>query len=201
MLDLKKLTISELAATIAEHLDDYGIHVVLVGGLAVEIYTDNLYLTKDIDMVNINYQSAKEMSQAMGLLGFRKDGRVYKNDTIDIVVEFPTAPLSVGDELIHETTYKIIAGKRIPILTSKDVVKDRLAAFIHWRDNSSLIQAVAVMLRHQLVPSMFQGFCKHEGNQKQYDLLNKLFDKARLIQIYTMIDLEIKLTEILFEEL
>lgn len=47
--------IIELAAIVANHLEKYGIEVVLVGGLAVEFYSENIYLTKDIDMVNSNY--------------------------------------------------------------------------------------------------------------------------------------------------
>lgn len=54
MTDFSNTTITELAALIAEHLYSHGIEVVLVGGLAVEIYTENLYLTKDIDMVNVS---------------------------------------------------------------------------------------------------------------------------------------------------
>ncbi len=54
-MDFSNTSISDLAATVAEYLQQHGIEVVLVGGLAVEIYTENLYLTKDIDMVNTNY--------------------------------------------------------------------------------------------------------------------------------------------------
>lgn len=120
----------------------------LVGGLAVELYTQNLYLTKDIDMVNTSYQKPKQMQQAMAELGFSKRGRIFVNDTTDITVEFPPAPLSVGDELIHITTYIDVADRSIPILHVDDVIKDRLAAFIHWCDNQSLVQATAIMLKH-----------------------------------------------------
>ena len=110
MTDFSHTPIVELAVIIADHLQNLGIEVVLVGGLAVEIYTDNLYLTKDIDMVNTNYQPAARMHAAMAELGFRKQGRVYVNDTTAISVEFPAGPLSVGDECITNTVYKQVAG-------------------------------------------------------------------------------------------
>ncbi|NHN37080.1 hypothetical protein G8764_07235 [Pseudomaricurvus alcaniphilus] len=54
-MDFSNTPMVDLAGIIANHLADQGIDVVLVGGLAVEIYSLNLYFTKDIDMVNTNY--------------------------------------------------------------------------------------------------------------------------------------------------
>ena len=68
--------IVELAAILAKHLQHHGVEVVLVGGLAVEIYTENLYLTKDIDMVNTNYQKPSYLHKVMSELGFHKQGGV-----------------------------------------------------------------------------------------------------------------------------
>ena len=90
--------------------------MVLVGGLAVEIYSRNIYLTKDIDMVNISYQKPQVVRRAMAELGFNKQGRVYVNSTTAITVEFPSGPLSVGDELIQQTTLVQVApGVRIVV--------------------------------------------------------------------------------------
>ena len=68
------------------------------------------------------------MQQAMEEIGFSKQGRVYVNETTNICVEFPSAPLSVGEELIQETTIVDTDAGKIPILLAKDVIKDRLAA-------------------------------------------------------------------------
>ena len=106
-------SIIDLAAIVAETLAQHGIQAVLVGGLAVEIYSENLYLTKDIDMVNTSYHPPAAINQAMGEIGFTKKGRVYVNDTTDICVEFPSAPLAVGEELIQETT-KVQVDAGIP---------------------------------------------------------------------------------------
>lgn len=54
-MDFSSTPIVELAVIVAQHLRQRGVDVVLVGGLAVEIYAENLYLTKDIDMVNTNF--------------------------------------------------------------------------------------------------------------------------------------------------
>ena len=201
MTDLSAIAITELSALVAEHLQNHGIEVVLVGGLAVEIYTENLYLTKDIDMVNTNYQPPAKIHAAMAELGFHKKGRVYVNDTTDITVEFPSAPLSVGDELIKTTTRQRIADKEIPILKVVDVVKDRLAAFMHWQDRQSLIQATAIILKHQLSLQSFKDFCEREGDSEHYLLMDQLHQKAGKQQINSMVELETMLTEILINRL
>lgn len=201
MTDFSTTNITELAAVVAEHLIDQGIEVVLVGGLAVEIYTENLYLTKDIDMVNTNYSPTKALNTAMGELGFYKQGRVYVNDTTDITVEFPPGPLSVGDELIKTTTRQQIGNKTIPVLTIEDVTKDRLAAYIHWRDSSSLIQATTILIKHQLQPESFKTFCEQEGTSAHYELLYKLYEKASNQNITSMAQLEPMLTEIHLENI
>lgn len=201
MTDFNTTAITELAGIIAEHLQLHGIEVVLVGGLAVEIYTENLYLTKDIDMVNTNYQAPKLIHAAMAELGFHKQGRVYVNNTTKITVEFPSAPLSVGDELIKSTTYTRVANKNIPILKVEDVVKDRLAAFIHWQDRQSLIQATAILIKHHLKPVTFKKFCMRESTAKNYQLLEQLYRQASAQHIDSMADLEIMLTQILIKNL
>ncbi|WP_257293090.1 nucleotidyltransferase [Endozoicomonas sp. ONNA1] len=70
MTNFSSTPIVELAAIVANHLKQHGIRVVLVGGLAVEIYSENLYLTKDIDMVNTSYDSSESLKTAMAELGF-----------------------------------------------------------------------------------------------------------------------------------
>lgn len=201
MTDFNTTCITELAGIVAEHLLLHGIEVVLVGGLAVEIYTENLYLTKDIDMVNTNYQPPKLIHAAMAELGFHKKGRVYINNTTDITVEFPSAPLSVGDELIKSTTLKRVANKNIPILKVEDVVKDRLAAFIHWQDRQSLIQATAILIKHHLNPTIFKKFCMREGIAEKYQMLEQLYRQASEKHIESMADLETMLTKILIDNL
>ena len=201
MKDFHNTSIIDLAAIVAEHLTQHGIEVVLVGGLAVEIYTENLYLTKDIDMVNINYQKPARMHSAMAELGFKKQGRVYVNSTTDITVEFPTGPLSVGNELIQHTTVTKVASGLIPILCVEDIIKDRIAAFIHWKDKQSLIQALAIILKHKIKPTVFQDFCSNENGMMQYELLKKLHASAKKQKAYSMEQLENLLTKILISQL
>lgn len=189
-MDFSKTSIVELATIVADHLQQHDIEVVLVGGLAVEIYTENLYLTKDIDMVNTNYKSPQELRDAMSKLGFQKKGRVFVNDTTEISVEFPTGPLSVGDELVGKTTIAKVAKGKIPILDVSDVIKDRLAAYIHWQDRQSLVQALAILLKHPTNRTSLKNFCDREGGDSLYLTLENLHKKAKAQKLMTMEQLQ-----------
>ena len=126
---------------------------------------------------------------------------VYVNDTTEITVEFPPGPLSVGDHLINEFTRQKVADKSVPILTVRDVVRDRLAAYIHWQDRQSLIQATAVLIKHQLAPEEFEAFCQHEGTSANYKLLLKLHQSAIKRNIISMDQLESVLAGLLLEDI
>lgn len=172
--DYSSTTIVALAAIVARHLEQQGIDIILVGELAVEIYTRNLYLTQDIDMVDISYQKPAVLQAAMKTIGFVKQGRIFVNNSTDITVEFPSAPLMVGDSLIKETTKITHNNGDIPILLAIDVVKDRLAAYFHWKDNQSLVQALAIIQNHNIDANNIKDFCKNEGKEEEYGLIHKL---------------------------
>ena len=90
-------------------------------------------------------------------------------------MEFPTAPLAVGDELISETTTVTGASGDIPTLRAVDMVKDRLAAYFHWQDQQSLVQALCIMLCHGIAPRAVKPFCKNEGMAEHYIQIESYF--------------------------
>ncbi|MBB3167725.1 hypothetical protein [Simiduia aestuariiviva] len=190
MTDISQFSMLQLAGYIAQHLKARNIDVVLVGGLAVACYTYNRYLTKDIDMVDISYQSPRALQSAMNALGFQKKGRVFVSDETDIVVEFPSAPLSVGDEFITNHTEFQTAQGAIPILQAIDVVKDRLAAYFHWQDKQSLVQALCIMLCHNISPNEVQKFCTREGSQEAFEKIASFHKSLKNIGALEIEDIE-----------
>ena len=141
-------------------------------------------------MVDISYQSPSALQRAMKALGFQKKGRVYVSDKTDIVVEFPSAPLSVGDEFITKhTEFKTEQGA-IPILLALDVVKDRLAAYFHWQDKQSLVQALCIMLCHNISPNEIRVFCIKESSQEAFLKIASYHDRLKKDGILEMVDIE-----------
>lgn len=199
--NFSRTTIIELAAIISKHLAGQNINVVLVGGLAVEIYSENIYLTKDIDMVDISYTAAKALNLSMAEIGFTKKGRVYVNPTTVICVEFPAAPLYVGNEMIVNTTVTDVSAGQIPVLLAKDVIKDRLAAHFHWNDKPSLVQALAVMSKHPIDQKELERFCRSEGIDGDAEKINKLQIEVSKRRLTNMSEIESLVIEFSVEQL
>jgi len=189
-MNFKNTSMIELAVVVAQHLKHKDIQVVLVGGLAVDIYTQNQYLTDDIDMVDISYQKPAVLKAAMLELGFTKQGRVYRNSSTDIVVEFPSAPLAVGDELIKEQTNIETEFGEIPILFAVDVIKDRLAAYLYWKDQQSLVQALCIMLCHEIAPVEIKAFYENEASEEAFEKLQNMYSTLKQKRLIEMPDIE-----------
>ena len=85
---------------ICQHLLNQGIHAVLTGGAVVSIYSDDRYLTADLDFITL--RSIDMVQEALAKLGFRKgDGRYFTHPETDLLVEFPPGPLSIGSGCFH----------------------------------------------------------------------------------------------------
>lgn len=138
----------ELAALISEALQAAGVTAVLSGGAAVQIYSGDRYVSRDLDFVTP--ASHRELAPVLATLGFEptRNRRLYAHPETDYLVEFPAWPLSVGDEPIGEWAALPTASGVIQIITATQCVQDRLAAYFYWQDPQALEQAVLVA-RHQ----------------------------------------------------
>jgi len=59
-LNWQNVGIKKLAAIISEYLQKNNIEVVLVGGACVSIYSDNRYLSYDIDLIRSGSYGSKK---------------------------------------------------------------------------------------------------------------------------------------------
>ncbi|OGJ84296.1 MAG: hypothetical protein A2268_02860 [Candidatus Raymondbacteria bacterium RifOxyA12_full_50_37] len=146
MNDLSTLSIGELAAIICEALSKEGLKATLSGGACVEIYSNNKYVTGDLDFV-VNYvlsENQKVIDRVMSELGFNKTGRIYINKSVVYSVEFPPGPLGIGEELkIKPVELKFKTGS-LSLLSATDSAKDRLTSYFHANDAQCLEQAIMI---------------------------------------------------------
>lgn len=98
---------------------------VLVGGAAVELYTEGAYTTGDIDLVGI---VTPEVQAALEASGFSRHGRHWIHEATQTFIEFP------GDSLDPEERADMleIAGRRIRIVSAEDLLVDRLGSWEYW---------------------------------------------------------------------
>jgi hypothetical protein len=140
----KNLSLTDFAISVSDFLRRHGIQVVLSGGACVSIYTDNKYMSFDLDLVLISSEEQKKTIALVLSLGFFEEGRYFRHPDTDYFLDFLPPPLSVGNEPVKQIS-EIKKGRRVlRLLSPTDCVKDRLAAYFHWNDKQALEQAVLV---------------------------------------------------------
>ena len=126
-INWQKAGIKELAAIISSHLRKKGIEAILVRGACVSLYSDNSYVSYDIDMITSS--SMKKIIPVLKELGFQNTGgRLFENPQCRFLIDFPAPPVSIGDEPILKFNSLKTQYGLIRLLTPTDCVKDRLAA-------------------------------------------------------------------------
>lgn len=125
-----------IAFVIAEALRNIGQDPVLVGGAAVEFYTQGGYSTADIDLVT---EGGSDAIALMKELGFEKIGKDFVDTKRKIYIEFPSSSLKPGEKTIQVQK----KDQWLKVVSLEDLIVDRLCAFKFWQ---SEIDGVNTML-------------------------------------------------------
>ena len=107
-----------------------GIEPILVGGCALEFYTDGGYSTGDVDLA---LSHGPAVDAAFADLGFEKRSRFWVRLELDLVFEAP-APEGLPGETAPRTEVEV-DGLRIVVLGVEDLLLDRLRAWVHWKSD------------------------------------------------------------------
>jgi len=166
MIDLKKVSLADLAGFISLELRKRGIDIILVGGACVTIYSHNRYQSYDLDF--IAFEDMKKVKQALGELSFHEKGGFFSHEDCDWIVEFVSSPVAVGKEIISEFNDVKTATGTIKMLRVEDSVKDRLASFFHWNDRQGLNQAIMICHERKIDIKEIENWSINEGFQKKF---------------------------------
>lgn len=141
-------TVEEVAAIVSDALERAGIMATLSGGSAVTIYSNNEYLSRDLDFVTS--AMITDLKPVLGRLGFEHTGvprlSQFTHPKVQWYVEFPPSPLTFGNLYVNPEDCAVIelpVGK-LRIITPTQSVMDRLAAAYAWKDAQSRDQAIMV---------------------------------------------------------
>jgi len=178
-MDFKDISIRDLAIFLCDYLAKKGIETVLSGGACVSIYTENEYLSYDLDFVLIDTAHKKRIRKILEELGFEQEGRHFRHSDTPFFVEFLSPPLSVGEEPVKKIQVIEEDGRNLKLLSPTDCVKDRLAAYYHWNDRPSLEQAVLVSLAQSVDLKEIERWSSNEGMADKYStFLEELKSKS-----------------------
>ena len=170
MKNLSDLSIAELAALICESLKKEGVEATLSGGACAEIYSSRKYVTADLDFV-INFVwsgKQKKIELVMSNLGFKKNGRIYINESIAYSVEFPPGPLSIGDEYQIIPIEMKLKNGTLSLLSATDSVKDRLAVYFYGNDRQCLMQAVMICQMNEVDMENIRSWAAIENRPEKF---------------------------------
>jgi hypothetical protein len=140
------MPLEEVAALVCSTLDRHGISVVLSGGSVVSIYSNEKYVSYDLDFVPIGL--ARRVDHAMESLGFVKQQRHWRHPRSRYWVEFASGPVAIGEEAIRDFAELETATGVLRLLRPTECVMDRLAWYFHGVDTQCLEQAVRVATLH-----------------------------------------------------
>ena len=138
----------ELAVIVSEALEAAGIVATLSGGSAVSAYTENRYVSEDLDFVTTAL--LEDLEPVLEPLGFVHTGSlrlsVFEHPATRWYLEFPPAPLSFGGTYVDasESARLSTPTGTLRVITPTHSVMDRLIAAASWQDAPSLEQAVLV---------------------------------------------------------
>ncbi len=134
-----------------------GVEPVLVGGGALEFYTAGGYGTHDMDLA---LPHGPAVDAAFAAMGFRKEGRFWHHDDLDLLFEAP-APAGLPGENAPRTEVSV-DGLRVVIIGVEDLLIDRLRAWVHWKSEED--GRWTRRLAHLYVQRLDWGYLKERTN-------------------------------------
>lgn len=176
----ERTTLERLAAIVCATLSEHDISVVLSGGAAVSIYSDNEYESYDLDFIPIGL--ARRVDQAMLSLGFARQGRHWRHPRNPFFVEFPAGPVAIGEEVIHDFAERRYPEGVLRLLHPTECVMDRLTWYIHDADQQCLEQALQVARRQSIDLARIQRWAGKErphGEERFREFERRLRDDDR----------------------
>jgi hypothetical protein len=177
-INFKKITIPELAALVNEKFLEHGMKTVLVGGACVAIYSNNRYLSYDLDFVT--FETSGKIKKALFELGFEPKGKYFSRPDCSYFIEFVSPPIAVGEELINKFKTLDTSFGQVELLTPTDCVKDRLASFFHWNDYQALEQAILVLQDQKVDLKEVRRWAKAENHLDKFEEFAKAVKKLKI---------------------
>ena len=153
-INVSKLSLTELATYISEHLKSH-----------------------DIDVVERYHSKRSTLKTALALIGFTEKNRYYIHPEANYFLEFPAGPLAIGDEAVKEVHELKTESGTLRLLTVTDCIKDRLSAFYYWQDRQSLQQALWVAKNHSHDIKAIENWSSNEAMDEQFLKFKSLLDE------------------------
>lgn len=125
-------------------LENENLHPIIVGGLAVEIYTRSEYTTSDIDLI---FSQRSIADKYLRLLGFVPEGRHWYHEELLVSIEIPNDMLEDADD-DRVIELELQDNLHVYVIGIEDIILDRLRACVHWKSSSDCEWGKRLFLMH-----------------------------------------------------
>jgi hypothetical protein len=171
-------SLQEIAVLVSEALENAGISAVLSGGGAVTQYSENEYMTTDLDFITV--ERNKTIAPVVAKLGFSPRGKEFYHPDSRFFLEFPPGPLSFGDRYVDSSEATALKTRwgSLRIITPTHSVMDRLAWCAHGNDPQARIQAVMVARRQKVDWNDIYEWAANEGMDRE--VIDEIREEARV---------------------
>jgi len=176
-MKIEEMSLKELALYVSHHLRKHGIEVVLTGGACVTIYTENKYISYDLDFVPLHYTKRSKVREILEEIGFVEESGYFKNPQTQFFIEFVPSPLAVGEEPVKEIAEIRSGDLLLKLLSPTDCVKDRLAAYYYWNDNQALEQALLVCRDQEVDLKEVERWSENEEMGDKFEEFKRMLQK------------------------
>jgi predicted nucleotidyltransferase len=165
------------AAFLAKLFKEKNVTLTVVGGAAVQFYTQAEYTTGDLDAI-LQGDTKEIIEEIMGSLGFERTSmyRHFENPLFEFVVEFPPSPIGIGNRVISDVANIQTEEGTVRVTRLEDTIMDRIIAAVEWKDQPSLDQAKLMWMKNknQIDKKYLTEFAKSEGYLKTLQDIMKL---------------------------
>ena len=176
----ERTTLDRLATIVCQVLTEHDISVVLSGGAAVSIYSENEYESYDLDFIPIGL--ARRVDHAMKSIGFAKQGRHWRHPRNKYNVEFTAGPVAIGEEVVHDFAERETSDGVLRLLHPTECVMDRLTWYFHDADQQCLEQALQVARRQSINLERIERWARKErpfGEERFREFVRRLQESDR----------------------
>lgn len=161
----------KIAAAIAQALRTIDQDPILVGGAAVEFYTEGGYATKDIDMIA---PGGKPLWDVMENFGFKKRGKDFIHEKLKIYIEFPGETLGEG----RQCDLLEIDGVPLQIISIEDLIVDRLCAYKFWKSAIDGLAALLLLESEAIDSARLKKQAVKEDVMDALETVQKIFEEV-----------------------
>lgn len=158
-----------LAAFLSQLFGQENVDLTVVGGAAVQFYTQGDYVTCDLDSI-LQGDTKEIIESIMTRLGFKRttNYRHFEHASFGFTVEFPPSPVSVGSRVINQVNNINTEEGLVRVIKLEDIIMDRIIAAVEWKDEPSLSQAKLLWIKNkkQIDLDYLTDFAKKEGYLK-----------------------------------